>query len=49
MQAGVAGALRNLSVSPEIAEAIVANDAIKSLVQAAQIHTSNAIVQVANS
>jgi len=45
VQAGVAGALRNLSVSPQIAQLIVEKNAIQSLVQAAQVHTTNAIVQ----
>jgi hypothetical protein len=45
VQAGVAGALRNLSVSPSIAQLIVEKNAIQSLVQAAQAHSTNAIVQ----
>jgi len=45
VQAGVAGALRNLSVSASIAQLIVEKNAIQSLVNAARIHTTNAIVQ----
>ena len=44
VQAGVAGALRNLSVSPQISGPIVELGGVPLLIQAANKHTANAIV-----
>ena len=45
VQAGVAGGLRNLSLSAELAQRIVELDGPRALIAAATTHAANAIVQ----
>lgn len=45
VQAGVAGAMRNLSMAPEAAQRIVGGGGVDALIAAAAAHTASAIVQ----